>query len=305
MPNEAARQKWIEAVGDGSVSLDLAPAHYGFFRTRRALRFPWRHLEHDLLYLVLERELTISSGGGDLLHALPGTLVYLPAGYGHEVRVAAGAAFQHLRFRLWRGPQPLALHATQVVDRNGGAALTAFQRIEAIRRAGSQPYAIAAVRAWLTLLFIEGFPDQQAGDPAVRRPPGGLDPGIVSQSVLFIARNLDRDPAVGELARHVGLSHDYYARRFRQSFGVSPRQYIAQQKLLRAGELLATTQLRVQEVADELGFQSLSSFTERFRRYHGLTPSAYRERQASALRPVSRAGAASRGRSTRWPQRAG
>ena len=60
--------------------------------------------------------------------------------------------------------------------------------------------------------------------------------------------------------------------------GMSLRQYLVTVRLERAKELLADNRLSITAVAHDVGFGDLPRFDKLFRRYTGLTPSAFRTR---------------------------
>jgi transcriptional regulator GlxA family with amidase domain len=67
-------------------------------------------------------------------------------------------------------------------------------------------------------------------------------------------------------------------RAFRAAVGDTPHQYL-RQRLDRAKELLVTTPLPVTEICDQIGFQSLGSFSSLFRRVTAETPAEYRAKR--------------------------
>jgi AraC-like DNA-binding protein len=94
-----------------------------------------------------------------------------------------------------------------------------------------------------------------------------------------------RDSMLAHLAEHslesaaaeAGLSPYHFHRLFRTAFGKTPHEFVTEQRMLRAARLLAKTKLDLVEVCDEVGFQSVSSFSRLFRRHTGLTPGAFRK----------------------------
>jgi YesN/AraC family two-component response regulator len=82
------------------------------------------------------------------------------------------------------------------------------------------------------------------------------------------------------LARQVGMSKYRLSHRFRQVVGVTFRDYLRQVRLERAKALLATGHVSITEIAQIIGFGDLPRFDKLFKRYTGLTPSAYRSRAA-------------------------
>jgi two-component system response regulator YesN len=78
------------------------------------------------------------------------------------------------------------------------------------------------------------------------------------------------------LARQVGMSKYRLSRRFRESLGVTLRDYLLKVRLERAKVLLANRHISITEVAHSVGFGDLARFDKVFKRYTNLTPSTYR-----------------------------
>ena len=95
----------------------------------------------------------------------------------------------------------------------------------------------------------------------------------------FIDRHYARPLTVDLLAARCGLSAFHFIRAFRTAFGTTPHQYVRDRRLGRAKELLVTTALPVTEICDQVGFQSLGSFSSLFRRLTGETPAEYRAKR--------------------------
>lgn len=88
------------------------------------------------------------------------------------------------------------------------------------------------------------------------------------------ARPLD----VESLARGVAMSAGHLSRQFRRAYGESPYGYLMTRRVERAMALLRRGDLSVTEVCWAVGGASLGSFTTRFTRLVGMTPSQYRQR---------------------------
>jgi AraC-like DNA-binding protein len=109
---------------------------------------------------------------------------------------------------------------------------------------------------------------------------------IVSGAVhqrLCRARELLRETpesplTIEAVARAVAISPFHLIRQFEAMFGVTPHQFRMQARLERAKHLLAAGHHSVTEVCMEVGFSSLGSFSDLFRRRVGASPSAYQRR---------------------------
>ncbi|OYX25480.1 MAG: AraC family transcriptional regulator [Flavobacteriales bacterium 32-35-8] len=82
---------------------------------------------------------------------------------------------------------------------------------------------------------------------------------------------------VSNLAALSGRSLSVFKRDFENYFHNTPANYIKEQKLLRANELLISTDFSVSEICYEVGFSDTSHFTKLFKQKYLLTPSEYRK----------------------------
>jgi AraC-like DNA-binding protein len=80
------------------------------------------------------------------------------------------------------------------------------------------------------------------------------------------------------IAREAGLSPSHFTRQFEAVFGRTPHQFRIDARLDRARLLLAGGAHSVTEVCFEVGFSSLGSFSDLFRRRIGEPPSAFQRR---------------------------
>ena len=91
-------------------------------------------------------------------------------------------------------------------------------------------------------------------------------------------RNAFGDPhlSVSRLAADAAMSEVHFRRLFARRFGVSPARYIMQTRISHARELMATTTLSTEEIAEKSGFSSVTYFHRVFRELTDTTPAAYR-----------------------------
>ncbi|MDF2662227.1 MAG: transcriptional regulator, AraC family protein, partial [Paenibacillus sp.] len=81
---------------------------------------------------------------------------------------------------------------------------------------------------------------------------------------------------ITELAGRLGMSRTQFTKIFAKVYGISPRQYVSQQKMNAAKLLLMNTDAPIGEIAERLGFASFNHFSRQFRRWSGQPPSYYR-----------------------------
>jgi len=96
-----------------------------------------------------------------------------------------------------------------------------------------------------------------------------------------IQANLFSDFTVDELAILSARSLSTFKRDFETYFKDTPANYLKEQKLLRAGELLISTDFSINEICYQSGFSDNSHFIKSFKSKFGMTPSEYRKSEKS------------------------
>ena len=94
----------------------------------------------------------------------------------------------------------------------------------------------------------------------------------------YIALSLHRKIRTADLAALVGYSEYYLTEKFRKETGQSVSSYIRDARVERAKVLLETSDSSVQEIADQLAFNTVNYFIQCFRTVTGFTPAQYRKK---------------------------
>lgn len=89
----------------------------------------------------------------------------------------------------------------------------------------------------------------------------------------------DSQLRVESLAEAAGYSRFHFSRLFRDAIGVSPYQYLMQQRMRKALELLTTTDMPIKQIASQVGFEEVTWFTTTFKKHIGQTPGTVRKEQ--------------------------
>ncbi len=99
---------------------------------------------------------------------------------------------------------------------------------------------------------------------------------LLSNAVKLLRQRL-YDPAlkVERIAHEANLSEAYFRRLFRKSYGVSPKQYILEQRILHAKRLLTEHTASVTLIAESCGFSGVYHFCRAFKQVTGQTPTEY------------------------------
>jgi AraC family transcriptional regulator len=101
---------------------------------------------------------------------------------------------------------------------------------------------------------------------------GGLPQHKLKFVTDYINSHLERELSLNELAAIAQLSPYHFSRAFKQSTGISPHQYVIQQRVERASKLLVQGKMSIAEVAQACGFTHQSHLNRHFKRITGVTP---------------------------------
>lgn len=90
-----------------------------------------------------------------------------------------------------------------------------------------------------------------------------------------------------QLAKMFHLSPHYIGEYFKKQTGESLQQFIIHHKLNLVQLRVSYSDLTIAEIADELGFTDESHMSRLFKKYHGMTPAAYRKEQAGTRKEIA------------------
>ncbi|MBB5154109.1 transcriptional regulator GlxA family with amidase domain [Saccharopolyspora phatthalungensis] len=110
----------------------------------------------------------------------------------------------------------------------------------------------------------------------VRRPIPEPQSSSTAQARAWALENLNRPLTLRELAARESMSVRTFTRRFRDETGISPVQWLTQQRIERARQLLEETDLPVDRIAADAGFGTAASLRQHLQVALGVSPSAYR-----------------------------
>lgn len=105
----------------------------------------------------------------------------------------------------------------------------------------------------------------------------GLSKQKLRQAIEYIQAHLSEDISLSDIANELGMSQYYFCRLFKRSTGVSPHQYLIQQRVEQAKRLLKQTERTVTAIALDCGFANQSHFAKYFRQYTGMNPNQFRK----------------------------
>ena len=110
----------------------------------------------------------------------------------------------------------------------------------------------------------------------LRRPPGKLASIQLKQIVEYIHEHLGEELSLTDMAEQLSLSPFHFARLFKNSLGLSPHQYVLQNRIERAKQLITVSgKLSLTEISVRVGFFDQTHFTKVFKRVVGITPNTF------------------------------
>jgi AraC-like DNA-binding protein/ligand-binding sensor protein len=105
---------------------------------------------------------------------------------------------------------------------------------------------------------------------------------VITRAKEYIQLNQAEDLSLGQVAKAVNTSAFYFCKLFKKATGVNFTEYVSRIRVEKAKNLLLNPNLRVSEIAYEVGFQSLTHFNRVFKKLMGRSPTDYREQFQAA-----------------------
>ncbi|WP_264537329.1 helix-turn-helix domain-containing protein [Flavobacterium sp. N1736] len=98
------------------------------------------------------------------------------------------------------------------------------------------------------------------------------------QAKEIVTHNYSQPPSITQLSKMVGLNSNKLKKNFKELFGIPVFKYIQEERLNKAYELLQNSDKTVQETAWDVGYESLSSFSNAFFKKFGTRPNDVRQK---------------------------
>lgn len=143
--------------------------------------------------------------------------------------------------------------------------------------------ALAAQTAQLLLVHVVRTFALTGGDQDIGWLAGLSDPRI-ARALNAIHQSPGQGWDVAKLARIAGLSRSGFAEKFHERLGQTPMHYLRSWRMHLAQEALASSDVTVTSLTQNLGYQSEAAFREAFRQATGQTPKEYRRQHPSRAR---------------------
>jgi AraC-like DNA-binding protein len=102
------------------------------------------------------------------------------------------------------------------------------------------------------------------------------EPPVIIRAKEYIHEHQTEEISLGQVARAVNTSTFYFCKMFKKVTGINFTDYLSRVRIEKSKNLLLNPNLRVSEIAFEVGFQSLTHFNRVFKKILGQSPTEYR-----------------------------
>lgn len=102
------------------------------------------------------------------------------------------------------------------------------------------------------------------------------EPPVMTKARAYIHEHQTEELKLGQVAKAVNMSSFYFCKTFKKISGINFTDYVARIRIEKSKNLLLNPNLRVSEIAFEVGFQSLTHFNRVFKKILGQSPTDYR-----------------------------
>ncbi len=114
--------------------------------------------------------------------------------------------------------------------------------------------------------------------PTLEFKTSGLPQSQLKRVIDYMKANLTQDLSILDLATLTSMSESHFSRSFKRSVGIAPYQYLMQQRVERAKQLLEKRSIAISTIALDCGFANQTHLTKVFRQMTGVTPKSYQKR---------------------------
>jgi len=102
------------------------------------------------------------------------------------------------------------------------------------------------------------------------------EPPVIARAKQYIQEHQSEELPLGQVAKAVNMSTFYFCKIFKKATGTNFTDYVSRVRVEKARNLLLNPNLRISEIAYEVGFQSLTHFNRVFKKILGQSPTEYR-----------------------------
>ena len=100
---------------------------------------------------------------------------------------------------------------------------------------------------------------------------------VIQDIEKYIEENLDKKLSLTDIAESIHMNKSYISRMFKEKAGENLFDYINKRKIEKAKQLIKNNELRMYEIALNVGMEDTAYFSRVFKKYEGISPSEYQK----------------------------
>ena len=246
----------------------------GYYYTNYDYRIEREDYHNYMLFYICDGRLSLRSGSQTMV-ASAGQLGFLNCHEPHEYHTIGNTEFVWLHL----DGSNTADFYQQAVQMHGGFVFDTpyaeqikngiYEIVFAFRNEQTLSEVRLSQKLYTLLTAMVDTASQEAGQTE--------ENDTVSKAMHFIQEQYMNPISLLDVATHVNMSQFHFSRLFKKDCGYSPHEYLILTRLNRAKHLLKTTGLPVKVIAQKVGYQNVSSFTNAFTDRVGISPTLFRK----------------------------
>lgn len=182
-------------------------------------------------------------------------------------------------------PQVNGLEAAEVIKKQQSSAtiifLSAYDKFEYAQKAlrlGAHDYLLKPISPKDLKDLLKKFliDKHQQQEKMVEEKEEVCEDQVIVKAKEYVETHYHSKIHLRDIADHVGLSSSYFSKFFKQRTKVNFSNYLNQERIKKAKELMRNPNLSLNEISYRVGYEDLSYFSIVFQKYEGRTPTRYR-----------------------------
>lgn len=272
-------ERFADILSDWSFSLTIDPVSCFYRKQPEDCLTDGRVIKTNEVNFIVEKKVQGTVGSGDVC-ALPGDFLLYTPQIPHSLLYPEGVWFYAFRFKIHKDgvfyttDTPFT-HLKNTWDING------YIRDIVMEMKADMPGKMKKVRLLVATLFFE-INRKASRSPGLKAENRHLlnysRQNIITQ---YLSKNVHRPINGKDLAKAVELSTTYFRLVFKNTYGISPRSWILNERIRHAAVRLLESNLTIGELAEEYGYSDIYLFSRQFKNVMGISPMKYRRQEVA------------------------